>query len=161
MQPRARGGFTLIELVVVLVLVGVLVAIAAPRFLSIVSEAEDASVAAQAAALRSNNRINVAACKAGSEECVDVTESGTEACVDGLETFLPDLDKDTWQVENIDSNVSPEQWGAKVAAQESEVGSEVGLFVITRFLGPPDEDHKDDSWFEKWNARQPCMLWRD
>lgn len=56
-----NAGFTLIELVVVIVILGVLAAVAAPRFIDLSGEAESAAVTAQASALTSASAINFAA----------------------------------------------------------------------------------------------------
>lgn len=48
----ARNGFTLVELVVVILVMGILAAVAAPRLMRISAEAERAAVAADLAVLR-------------------------------------------------------------------------------------------------------------
>ena len=53
MTSRQNGGFTLIELVVVIALLGILAAFAIPRFASLESEARTATVQGMAGSLRS------------------------------------------------------------------------------------------------------------
>ncbi len=53
MNSRQNGGFTLIELVVVIALLGILAAFAIPRFASLESEARTATVQGLAGSLRS------------------------------------------------------------------------------------------------------------
>ncbi len=53
MKSRQNGGFTLIELVVVIALLGILAAFAIPRFASLESEARTATVQGMAGSLRS------------------------------------------------------------------------------------------------------------
>ena len=150
----SRGaGFTLIELVLVIALLGALAAVALPRYIDLREEAEQAAVDAQAQALISNDTINVAACRAGSPGCVDVLPRGEDACEEAMETFLPELDLDRWEVENIDSSTPREEWSDQVDPGQA-------LFWITRFEGDQVDEHPDDDWFDDWNATQPCLLKR-
>lgn len=64
-RSTRQYGFTLIELILVIVILGVLAAVAVPRFIDLSSEAEVASVRAQAGALTSASSMNFAAFKAG------------------------------------------------------------------------------------------------
>lgn len=134
----------------VIVLLGLLAALAVPRFVDLSAEAERAMVQAQAAALISNDTINVAACKAGSAACVDITVSGTAACQLAMASFLPELDLQTYSVQNIPSNTPPEQWSDGLGENEA-------LFWVTRYLVTPPSE----SWLAQgWNVRQPCVLSR-
>ncbi len=60
--PKVQAGFTLIELVIVLVLLGVLAVIVVPRFVNLQDEALRAQRNATAAAINSAMNINFAAC---------------------------------------------------------------------------------------------------
>ncbi len=59
---KRQNGFTLIELVMVIVILGVLAAVAMPKFIDLKSDAERASVAGVAGAAASASAINYAGC---------------------------------------------------------------------------------------------------
>lgn len=67
-----QAGFTLIELVMVIVLIGVLAAIAVPKFVDLSGDAKQAAVEGVAGALASAAAINYAARKANGSNGVAV-----------------------------------------------------------------------------------------
>ena len=77
---KAQGGFTLIELVIVIVLLGILAAVAVPRFIDLSTEAANASAEGFAGAVSAGSAINFAACKADNDDCIEI--DGTYSCDD-------------------------------------------------------------------------------
>ncbi len=90
-EPRRtrQAGFTMIELVIVIIILGVLAAVAVPRFLDLGDDAEEAARSAQAASLRTANTLNVAACRTDNTACITgiaCDNSTAGALVDGFDT---------------------------------------------------------------------------
>lgn len=77
-MKRNQQGFTLIELIIVIVILGILAAVALPKFVDLSGEAEDAAVKGVAGGIASGMTINYAARKVSTANGVAVAD-----CQDG------------------------------------------------------------------------------
>lgn len=85
---KNQNGFTLIELVVVLVILGILSAIAVPKFIDLQTEARDAAVKGIAGGIASGSALNYAAEMAKGTSYTAIDTSG--GCANGTVANLVD-----------------------------------------------------------------------
>jgi MSHA pilin protein MshA len=82
-------GFTMIELVMVIVILGILSVTATPKFTSLIDEADRSAARGLAGALSSAASMNYAVCKTGNADCLKSTTTPAYKSCAGTLALLP------------------------------------------------------------------------
>ena len=140
-HTKSHNGFTLIELIIVMVILGIMAAVAVPRYLDSISNAEESAEDAVISAIRSglkqaandslytNGRASWPSnpFDALSEKPAGYTEDGDEADTDGEWTFIS-YDAENGQITHQRADNSRYSW-------EYYAGTQIGDNAVIGELG--------------------------
>ena len=108
----SSAGFTVVELVIVIALLGALSAIALPRYIDVRADARQAAIEEQAANRFAQNTLNVAACRVGADDCIEFETTGFNSpgvCQDAVASFLPEAG-DAFEATTFASSEPRDEW---------------------------------------------------
>ena len=132
-HTKSRNGFTLIELIIVMVILGIMAAVAVPRYLDSISNAEESAEDAVISAIRSglkqaandslytNGRASwpTNPFDALAEHPAGHSDDGMEADVDGEWTFVDNMDG-TGKITHQRADNSRYSWGYNAGTQDGD-----------------------------------------
>ena len=102
-EKKRKIGFTLIELVIVIAIIGILAAVAIPKFINLSSNAQISTTAAVAGALSAANGTNYASRKIN--ESLGITVANCTDVANALQGGLPNGFTITSQTASTDTSV--------------------------------------------------------
>jgi len=132
-HTKSRNGFTLIELIIVMVILGIMAAVAVPRYLDSISNAEESAEDAVISAIRSglkqaandslytNGRASwpTNPFDALAEKPAGHSDDGMEADVDGEWTFVDNMDG-TGKITHQRADNSRYSWDYNAGTQDGD-----------------------------------------
>jgi len=139
-MKNTNKGFTLIELVMVTIILGILAAVAIPRYLSTVTKAEEAAEDATISAIRAGlesfatEAMMTDGRRSWPDDPFDVletkpttwTDQGTIANVDGEWTFVPVSGAENGKIYHQRADNSVHEWTYKWSDEQSGAGDDTG-----------------------------------
>lgn len=152
---KRQGGFTLIELVVVIVILGILAVTAAPRFLNLQEDARKASIeglkgAVQGAAgiVYGKAAIGGVETKAGQEvDGIDAEYGYPAATADGIGAAVIGLDSNSKDWSSIAGTDTDDDEGTFVATfYDSALTTEALIKATTCYITYTEAKDKDDTY---------------
>ncbi len=118
MKRSTQQGFTLIELIMVIVILGILAATALPKFVDLSGEAHEATANAVLGAANSAASMNFAAVLAGGNDAAGNTATAIAASATGATKLLSFLD-------------APSGWSASGSTLTATLGAKTYVITIT------------------------------
>lgn len=130
-----QKGFTLIELVVVIVILGILSAVALPKFLNLSDKANDAALAGVAGALSSAAATNYAAKSAGAAH---ISVTAEDVCTSEIGDLLQGGFPNGYSISGPgDCSGAPESVSCVITKDDYPDASATATILCTNYPPPP------------------------
>lgn len=148
---QQQRGFTLIELIIVIVILGILAVTAAPKFIDIQGDATASTLQGVKAALQGGSKLIYAkSAIAGEQKNAEITTGTTSKITTGgtdvdTDFGYPDAEKVTQASLNGWVDIIAAEFGFKVgdAAAATEIATLTGTFAIFPATGSPTIDYRE------------------